>query len=69
MSRCTSCNKKTSIATTMTCKWCEKNFCIGCLAIELHSCSGESDCKQAALTDLSNRLTKNKTEDNKLVKI
>ena len=67
MSRCVFCQKKTSLATNMKCKWCQSNFCIGCLAIEVHLCSRASTCKQAALNDLSNRLQQSKTSDSKYV--
>lgn len=69
MSKCTKCRKKTTICIEFKCKWCEDNFCIGCLAVEAHSCIAQENRKKFALNNLSNILQKNKTKNVKIIKI
>ena len=69
MPKCSSCSRKTSIANSMNCKWCEQSFCIGCIPLEIHKCTCQEQCKNAALNDLNKRLKSGKIEHTKLIKI
>ena len=69
MPKCLCCNRKTSIANSMKCKWCTQLFCIGCIPLEIHKCSCQEQCKNAALNILTNKLEEGKTKDVKLIKI
>ena len=66
MPKCSFCQKKTPIGRFLKCKWCTKDLCIACLAIEIHKCENCNDCKQAGLKDLTNKLESGKTKSVKI---
>lgn len=56
--KCEGCKKRIAISDAMTCKWCEKDFCMYCRLPEEHSCENIENLKDLKKQILGEQLVK-----------
>ena len=69
MPKCITCTRKYSSTMGFTCKYCNFEFCVSCISVDIHKCR-YIDTRNVSLREqLSNKLTQGKTVDLKVQKI
>lgn len=67
MGRCAHCRKKSHLG--MFCKWCDYEYCTSCMQVEIHNCEAYEVMKTTQKQVLQNKLLREKTNGEKIVRI
>lgn len=65
MNKCKNCNSKINITNQLHCKWCNTLYCIRCRNVEIHNCTGLTDCKLQYKNELKKMLMTHKSNKRK----